>query len=104
MFKSALNPNDIPVSLQLQKHGDHVTDISFAVTDLEAVVEHAVKGGAQLEREIFEEKDENGTVKMATLRTFGDVTHTLIDRTQYKGGFLPGYMSHYLNDPLEAVL
>ena len=104
VFKSALNPNDTSVSLQLQKHGDHVMDISFSVTDLEAVVEHAVKGGAQLESQITEEQDTNGVVKMATIRTFGDVTHTLIDRTQFKGDFLPGYQAHYLNDPLEAAL
>ena len=35
---------------------------------------------------------------------YGDVTHTLIERDQYKGPFLPGYKAHYFTDPLDLIL
>jgi 4-hydroxyphenylpyruvate dioxygenase len=35
--------------------------------------------------------DENGTVIMATVRTYGDTNHTFVQRVNYKGPFLPGY-------------
>jgi 4-hydroxyphenylpyruvate dioxygenase len=35
---------------------------------------------------------------MACLQTYGDVTHTLVDRSNYKGGFLPGFKAHYYID------
>lgn len=47
--------------------------------------------GAKIVKPIWEEKDEDGTVRFATIQTYGDTTHTFVDRSQYKGNFLPGY-------------
>jgi len=104
VFKSALNPGNKEIADQLEKHGDHVLDISFSVKDLDSIVLRAVEQGAQVVRPVSEEADENGTVRMATLKTYGDVTHTLIERDNYKGEFMPGYKPHYLKDPLEELL
>ena len=60
----------------------------------------AVANGACVVREPWEESDENGTVKMVTLQTYGDTVHTLIDRSRYHGNFLPGYGAPTLKDPL----
>ena len=60
----------------------------------------AVERGARLVKEPWEETDENGTVKMATLQTYGDTVHTLIDRSRYHGTFLPGYAEPMLKDCL----
>jgi len=35
--------------------------------------------------------DENGTVKKAVIGTYGDTIHTLIERQDYKGAFMPGF-------------
>jgi len=35
---------------------------------------------------------------MATLATFGDTVHTLVERKNYKGIFLPGFKPHYLKE------
>lgn len=98
VFKSALNPSNAEVSSLLEKHGDHVKDIAFSVYDLDSIVARAVEQGAKIVKNIWEEKDENGTVRMATLQTYGDVTHTLVERANYNGGFLPGYKPHYYVD------
>lgn len=104
VFKSALNPDNNKIGARLEKHGDHVMDVAFSVNDLNAIVEKAVENGAKVISPISEESDENGKVRMATLSTYGDLTHTLIERFDYKGEFLPGYKKHYLKDPLEDVL
>jgi len=99
IFKSALNPTNKEYGTLLEQHGDHVKDIAFSVNDLDAIVARAVQHGAKVVKEIWEESDENGKVRMATLQTYGDVTHTLIERDNYKGDFLPGYKKHYYVDP-----
>lgn len=43
-------------------------------------------------------KDEDGSVIMATVRTYGDTVHTFIERKNYKGIFLPGYKPHHLQE------
>ena len=42
-------------------------------------------------KDIWTESDEGGTVTFATVKTYGDTTHTLVERGDYKGLFLPGY-------------
>jgi len=55
-------------------------------------------------REPWEESDEDGTVRLATIRTYGDTTHTLVDRSRYKGWFMPGFVQQPTNDPVLQML
>ncbi|XP_063972554.1 4-hydroxyphenylpyruvate dioxygenase isoform X5 [Diachasmimorpha longicaudata] len=87
----------------LARHGDGVRDIAFSVVDIDEIVKVAKARGAKIVRDIWEEKDETGVVRMATLRTFGDTLHTLVDRTNYRGKFLPGYVDSPA-DPIARLL
>jgi 4-hydroxyphenylpyruvate dioxygenase len=40
-------------------------------------------------------KDNHGEVIVASVQTYGDTTHTFVQRNGYKG-FLPGFEKHYL--------
>lgn len=104
VFKSALNPENKEFSKRLEAHGDHVTDVAFSVNDLDAIVARAVEQGAVVVNPISEETDQDGKIRKATLKTYGDVMHTLIERDQYKGEFLPGFKPHFMKDPLEELL
>lgn len=105
VFQSALNPGNKEIADLLMQHGDHTKDIAFSVQDLEFLVKKARESGAKVVKDIWEETDENGSVKMAVLQTYGTVTHTLIERQNYKGEFLPGYKPHYFaHDPLQDIL
>lgn len=104
VFKTPLNPGNRELGESLIQHGDYVKDIAFSVVDLEYLVEKARECGAKIVKDIWSAKDEHGTVRMAVLQTYGDVTHTLIERSGYKGAFLPGYKPHYLHDPLDDKL
>ncbi len=104
VFKSALNPGNKEIGERLETHGDHVADVAFSVNDLDAIVAKAVEKGAVVINPISEQSDCKGTIRMATLKTYGDLTHTLIERGKYRGEFLPGFEPHYLEDPLEKLL
>ncbi|KAG5675901.1 putative 3-dehydroshikimate dehydratase [Polypedilum vanderplanki] len=105
VFVSPYDTDNFEVGGHLIKHGDGVKDISFAVEDLDIIVNRARDRGAKIVKDIWEEKDEFGSVRFAVLQTYGDTTHTLIDRKNYKGIFLPGYKEHYSkNDPLLKIL
>jgi hypothetical protein len=70
VFKSSLNPStDDEITRSLGTHGDAVKDVALSVNDLEAIVAKAREAGAKVVRDIWEEKDENGYVRMATVQT-----------------------------------
>lgn len=93
VFDSALNPGNEVMGSFLTKHGDAVKDISFTVENCEGLLQKAKERGAKIVKDLWEEKDDNGTVKMATIQTYGDTTHTFIERCNYKGLFLPGFQA-----------
>uniref|UniRef100_A0A915KHH5 4-hydroxyphenylpyruvate dioxygenase n=1 Tax=Romanomermis culicivorax TaxID=13658 RepID=A0A915KHH5_ROMCU len=79
------------ISRHAVKHGDSVKDVAFSVTDLESILQYAKSKNAQIVRDSQVWRDENGVLRSATIKTFGDVVHTLIDRSDYRGDFLPGF-------------
>ncbi|PJA77116.1 4-hydroxyphenylpyruvate dioxygenase [bacterium CG_4_9_14_3_um_filter_65_15] len=74
----------------LTLHGDGVRDIALEVADVDAAYAHAVAGGAVGEAPPRDHQDAAGTVRTATIRTFGEVLHTMVQRRDYPG-FLPGF-------------
>jgi len=91
VFESALLPGNREMGDHLVHHGDGVKDVAFSVTDLDAIVRVAKQRGAVIVRDIWEEKDEGGIVRFAQVKTYGDTIHTLVDRSGYRGLFLPGF-------------
>ncbi|MCJ8735365.1 hypothetical protein PDJAM_G00246110 [Pangasius djambal] len=104
VFSSALNPGNKEMGEHLVKHGDGVKDIAFAVEDCESIVQKARKRGAIILKEPHVLEDEFGSVKLAVLQTYGDTTHTLVERNGYTGLFLPGFHTPLFRDPLLAQL
>ena len=79
------------IHAHLTKHGDGVKDVAFEVDSVEQVFNAAVRNGAKVVSGIKTMEDKDGSVKYATIQTYGETTHTLIERAGYKGVFLPGY-------------
>lgn len=104
VLQSALNPGNKRMGDHLIQHGDGVKDVAFTVEDARGLYNKAIKRGAVSVREPWEEQDENGTVVMASVQTYGDTTHTFVERKNYKGPFLPGYAPVTLKDPLLTAL
>ncbi len=80
-----------PIYEFLQKHGDGVRDIAFLVDDAEKAYETTTARGAESVVEPHVVEDENGQVKIATVRAYGDIVHSFIEKGDYQGVFLPGF-------------
>src|SRR2546421_8059293 len=75
------------------RHGDGILDIALEVPDVDAGYEHAVRQGATGLVPPHDETDAHGTGRVASIATYGDTRHTLIDRSRYEGPFLPGFVA-----------
>ncbi|KAG2175577.1 hypothetical protein INT43_001224 [Umbelopsis isabellina] len=109
VFESAIQPDTMKdMTAEIARRGDGVKDVAFTVTDARQLYEKAVSRGAKSIQAPHEEKDKDGSVVMATIATYGDVHHTFIERQNYKGIFLPGYIDSKTSlrhsDPLEELL
>jgi 4-hydroxyphenylpyruvate dioxygenase len=69
-----------------------VADLALEVPDVDRAVEHARASGATILAEPHDIGDEHGTVRAASIATYGDTWHSLIDRSNYHGPFLPGFV------------
>jgi len=104
-FTSPLNPEPSFESKFIAVHGDAVRDIAVRVDDCKKIYQNAVDRGAKGVKEPQEYTDKFGTVIMASLQTYGDTIHTLIQYINYKGPFLPGFEAVDSNeDPLSKEL
>ncbi|WP_129669504.1 4-hydroxyphenylpyruvate dioxygenase [Phytoactinopolyspora endophytica] len=74
-----------------REHGDGVVDLALEVPDVDACVAHAREQGATILDEPRDVSDEHGTVRLAAIATYGVTRHTLVDRSRYRGPYLPGY-------------
>ena len=66
--------------------------------------QRALQRGAKIVREPWEESDADGSVRFATIQTYGDTTHTFIDESKYTGHFLPGFKAVKETDPVVTSL
>src|ERR671932_1527136 len=90
VLTGALTP-DHEIGRHVSRHGDGVKAISLSVPDADGAYREAVARGAEGVREPWEVSDEHGTVRMATVATYGETLHTFVERSAYNGAFLPGY-------------
>jgi 4-hydroxyphenylpyruvate dioxygenase len=91
VIKGGVSP-DSPLLDHHRAHGDGVQDISLEVPDVDRCIRQARAQGARIVAEPYDVSDEHGTVRMASIATYGDTVHTLVDRSRYDGVYLPGYV------------
>ena len=73
------------------RHGDGVRDLALWVDDARDAYAKAVERGAVSVHEPRVMRDDDGEVVVAAIRTYGDTIHSLVERKNYKGLFMPGY-------------
>lgn len=102
VLTTALN-SESPIGEHVKKHGDGVKVIALWVEDARLAYEETTKRGAKSYMEPTVEKDENGEVVRAGIYTYGETVHMFVERKNYKGDFLPGYVkweSDYNPEPV----
>ena len=79
------------IAEHVHRHGDGVSVVALSVPNAEAA--HALtltKGAVScLSPQVLE--DEHGLVHLSGIRIYGDTRHIFVDRSAYRGPFLPGY-------------
>ena len=81
-----------PIADHVHKHGDGVRDIALWVDDARVAYAAAIERGAKSAMEPTVVSDENGEIVMAAIHTYGDTIHSLIERKNYTGLFMPGFV------------
>ena len=79
------------ITRHIAEHGDGVKTVALSVPDADEAYRVAVRRGARGLIEPHEESDEHGTVRLATIATYGETVHTFVQRDGYEGAFLPGF-------------
>lgn len=93
------------IHAHLEQHGDAVKDVAFEVDSVDSVFNAAKNNGAKVISHPKVLEDADGQVKVATIQTYGQTTHTLLERSSYRGFFLPGYRVDLgIKDPLSSML
>jgi 4-hydroxyphenylpyruvate dioxygenase len=86
------------IAAHLHKHGDGVRDYALWVDDARLAFRTAVDRGAIAVHEPQVISDEDGEVVIAAISTYGDTIHSLVERRNYTGLFMPGFRAvqpHY---------
>tara|TARA_R100001369_G_scaffold29172_1_gene52335 strand:- start:20392 stop:21552 length:1161 start_codon:yes stop_codon:yes gene_type:complete len=91
------------INKHVVKHGDGVKVVALWVEDARSAYEETTKRGAKSFLEPTVEKDDNGEIVKAGIYTYGETVHMFIERKNFNGTFLPGYVrweSDYNPEPV----
>ncbi|MFZ5551889.1 MAG: 4-hydroxyphenylpyruvate dioxygenase [Bacteroidota bacterium] len=80
------------ISHHVRLHGDGVKVIALWVDDARKAFEETVSRGADVYLEPGISMDENGEIVKSGIRTYGDTVHLFIERKNYNGTFMPGFV------------
>ena len=80
------------INKHLVKHGDGVKVIALWVDDAHKAFEETTKRGAKPFMDPKVEKDEFGEVVRSGIYTYGETVHLFVERKNYSGTFMPGFV------------
>ncbi|RPG79839.1 MAG: 4-hydroxyphenylpyruvate dioxygenase [Crocinitomicaceae bacterium TMED135] len=104
VLTTALNSQS-SIGEHVKKHGDGVKIIALWVEDSKKSYSETIKRGAKSYLTPTTEKDEFGKIVKSGIYTYGETVHLFIERKNYSGEFLPGFIkweSRY-NPPLVGL-
>jgi 4-hydroxyphenylpyruvate dioxygenase len=91
MLTSPLHSNS-PIAEHHKKHGDGVKVLALWVDDAYDAFEQTTKRGGKPFIQPATITDANGEVRLSGIHTYGDVVHVFVERKNYKGVFMPGFV------------
>jgi 4-hydroxyphenylpyruvate dioxygenase len=98
VVSSGLTP-DHPIVEHHRRHGDGIRDVAFRVPDAEEAFARAMERGAAPHHEPEVREDDHGKLVVAAIAVYGDTIHSFVQRDDYAGIYLPGYVA-VEQDPL----
>ena len=92
VLTTPLKPNN-PIADHIQKHGDGVKFLALKVADATSAWSETTQRGGKSFMEPVTLKDDAGEVIMSGIYTYGETVHLFIERTNYSGAFMPGFVA-----------
>jgi 4-hydroxyphenylpyruvate dioxygenase len=92
VLTTALHP-DSEIAEHVKLHGDGVKDLALWVDDATSAYRETMKRGAVSVKEPVTTSDDFGSITTAAIKTYGDTIHTFVERKNYTGIFMPGYVA-----------
>ncbi len=92
VFSTAMIPESL-IADHCKLHGDGVKVIALWVNDARKSWEETTLRGARSYMEPRTEKDNHGEVVLSGIHTYGETVHIFVERKNYQGIFLPGYVA-----------
>ena len=92
VLTTPLRSNDA-IADHIHRHGDGVKVIALWVDDARRAWRETTSRGAESVAEPYVKTDEHGQVVLASIRTYGDTIHTFVERGDYNGPFMPGFVA-----------
>ena len=74
------------------RHGDGVRSIALWVDDAESAWRETTARGARSVQPAATVEDRNGRARLSAIALYGDTIHTFVERRDYRGTFLPGFV------------
>lgn len=84
--------SDSPIAEHHRKHGDGVKYLALWVDDAYESYEKTTSRGGVGTVKPTTLTDKDGEVRMSGIKTYGEVEHLFIERKNYNGVFMPGYV------------
>ncbi|HMS97350.1 MAG TPA: 4-hydroxyphenylpyruvate dioxygenase [Saprospiraceae bacterium] len=94
---------DHEIAKHVAKHGDGVKVLALWVDNAAEAYEKALAKGAESAFEPYTLTDEHGEIKLAAIKTYGETIHTLVERSNYKGAFMPGFIAKKSEAPVKSI-
>jgi len=91
------------ISEHVKKHGDGVKVLALWVDDAEKSFYETTSRGAEIVSPLETLSDEHGEVITATIKTYGDTVHTFVERANYHGIFMPGFIERKSQFPVKPI-
>lgn len=92
VLTTSFEPNS-EISQHVLKHSDGVKVLALGVDDAEKSFYETMSRGAKVHTEPTTISDQFGEIKFASIHTYGETIHTFVERKNYKGAFMPGYVA-----------
>ncbi len=92
VLTTALTPGHA-IDEHVRQHGDGVHDIALWVDDAESAWRETTQRGARSVRAPETLRDQHGEVRVSAIGIYGDTIHTFVERRNYSGPFLPGFVA-----------
>ncbi len=102
VLTSSMTP-DTDIARHVHQHGDGVKVLALWVDDARKSWEETTRRGGESVMEPQVLKDEHGEVVVSAIKTYGETIHKFVERKNYNGPYMPGYVAKTSSYPSKPI-